>query len=522
VEAIKLSNPSYFMRKILFIALTLLSGAAMAQEPADALRYSMMGHGGSARTRAIGGAVVSLGGDITAAAVNPAGLAFFKTSEFVFTPTLGFNKTNINYLSNESTDKKTAFDISNFGFILPKEGSVNGNWRNFTVGLGMNRRANFNNQTFLKGNNNESSYSEKYLEELINNNVTNPNDAANNFPYGPSLALNTYLIDTISGPGGSVAGYRSLATPQTGVIQQQNVVTRGGINDYFIAASGNLMDRLFVGGGITFSQLKYERTTTFRETDATNNKNNYFNYFQTQETLLTEGIGVGLNLGIIVRPVDQIRIGAAFHSPVFYNLEDLYTTTITTDVEGYQGQSVLTQSSRDFNNGEAGEFQYDFTNPMRFMFGLSYIFQEVEDVSKQRGFISADIEFLNYGKSKFNTGSLTNGINYLDEVNTAIREQYRSAINFRLGGELKFNTIMARFGYNYMGNAYQSSAFKGTQSNISGGLGYRNRGYFIDFTYVHRMVKDASFPYRLDNGFFAPGLVKGTNGNIVMTVGMKF
>ncbi|MFM1969593.1 MAG: hypothetical protein RL152_970, partial [Bacteroidota bacterium] len=44
----------------------------------------------------------------------------------------------------------------------------------------------------------------------------------------------------------------------------------------------------------------------------------------------------------------------------------------------------------------------------------------------------------------------------------------------------------------------------------------------IDFTYVHRMVKDASFPYKLDNGFFAPGFVKGTNGNIVMTVGMKF
>ena len=109
------------MRKIFLIVLTFLSGAAMAQEPADALRYSMMGHGGSARTRAIGGAVVSLGGDITAAAVNPAGLAFFKTSEFVFTPTLGFNNTKINYLDNQSSNKKTAFDISNFGFILPKE-----------------------------------------------------------------------------------------------------------------------------------------------------------------------------------------------------------------------------------------------------------------------------------------------------------------------------------------------------------------------------------------------------------------
>ena len=503
------------------VAAILFTGTAIAQEPADALRYSMMGYGGSARTRAIGGAVVSLGGDITAAAVNPAGLAFFKTSEFVFTPTLGLNNTKINYLGNDSRDKKTAFDISNFGFILPKEGSVNGNWRNFTVGLGMNRRANFNNQTSLLGINNESSYSEKYLEELINKNVTNPNDAANNFPYGASLALNTYLIDTISGPNGTIAGYRSLATPQSGVIQQQNIVTRGGINDYFIAASGNFMDRLFVGGGITFSQLKFDRTSTYRETDATKKANN-FNYFETQETLLTEGIGVGINLGIIVRPVDQIRIGAAFHSPVFYNLEDLYTTKITTDVEGYQGQNVLSQSSRDFNNGEAGEFQYDYTNPMRFMFGISYIFQEVEDVKQQRGFISADIEFLNYGKSKFNTGSQTNGVNYLEEVNAAIKDQYGSAMNFRIGGELKFNTIMARLGYNYMGNAFQSTTLKGTQSNISGGLGYRNKGYFLDLTYVHRIVKDASFPYRLDNGFFAPGFVKGTNGNVVVTVGMKF
>jgi hypothetical protein len=510
------------MRKLFLVVATLLSGTAMAQEPADALRYSMMGHGGSARTRAIGGAVVSLGGDITAGAVNPAGLAFFRTSEFVFTPTFSLNNTKINYLDNESRDKKTALDISNFGFILPKEGSNNGNWRNFTVGLGMNRRANFNNQTILKGTNNQSSYAEKYLEELINNNITNPNDAASKFPYGASLALNTYLIDTLSGAGGTVAGYKSLSTPQTGVTQQQNISTKGGINDYYIAASGNYMDRLFVGGGITFSQLKFERTSTFRETDITNNKNNNFNYFETQETLLTEGIGVGINLGIIVRPIDQIRIGAAFHSPVLYNMDDLYTTKITTDVEGYQGQNVLTQSSRDFNNGEAGEFQYDYTNPMRFMFGISYIFQEVEDVKQQRGFISADVEFLNYGKAKFNTASLTNGVNYLNEVNAAIKDQYRSAINFRVGGELKFNTIMARVGYNYMGNAYQSTILKGTQSNISGGLGYRDKGYFLDLTYVHRIIKDAAFPYRLDNGFFAPGFVKGTNGNIVVTVGMKF
>jgi long-subunit fatty acid transport protein len=306
------------------------------------------------------------------------------------------------------------------------------------------------------------------------------------------------------------------------VIQEQSTVTSGGINDYYIAASGNYMDRLFVGGGVTFSQLKFERTNTFKETDATDNVNNNFKFFETQESLLTEGIGIGLNLGVIFKPVDQLRIGAAFHSPVLYNMEDLYTTKITTDVEGYQGKTLSTQSSRDFNNGEAGEFQYDFTTPTRWMFGVSYIFQAVEDVQQQRGFISADVEFLNYKKSKFNTGSLTNGVNYLEEVNTAIKEQYRSAINFRIGGELKFNTIMARFGYNHLGNTYQSTSLKSIQSNISGGLGYRDKGYFIDLTYIHQVVKDATFPYRLDNGFFEPGFIKGTNGNVVLTVGMKF
>jgi hypothetical protein len=48
-----------------------------SQEPIDALRYSMTGYGGTARARAIGGAIVALGGDISSASVNPAGLAFF-------------------------------------------------------------------------------------------------------------------------------------------------------------------------------------------------------------------------------------------------------------------------------------------------------------------------------------------------------------------------------------------------------------------------------------------------------------
>lgn len=504
----------------LFLALA-WSQHIIAQDPVDALRYSMLGHGGTARARAIGGAMTSLGGDISAAFINPAGLGLYKTGEFTFTPSLAFNNTSINYLDTKSKSNRIKPDFSNIGIVLPRPGSYNGNWRNFTYGIGMNKSVNFSNTTSLKGTNTQSSYSEKYLEELINKNITDPNAAAENFPYGSSLAFNTYLIDTLAGPGGSIKGYRSLATPQTGVFQKQDITTKGSINDYYVSASGNYMDKLFVGGGITFSNLKYERTTVFRESDATSNTKNNFNYFETEDYLMSEGVGVGLKLGLIVKPIERVRIGLAFHSPVMYNMDDRYSSKITTDLEGYQGNGILKQSSLDFNNGELGQYQYNFSNPMRLMAGISYVLNEVADVNMQKGFISADIEYLDYGNAKFSTAA-TNGDDYLNEVNSSIKEQYRSALNFKLGGELKFKTIMTRLGFNYMGNAYAMAPLKARQMNLSGGMGYRNLGFFVDLTYVHQLVKDTNFPYRLDNGFFEPGNVSGSNGNLLLTIGFKF
>src|SRR6476661_7527438 len=57
-----------------------------AQEPADALRYSWLTQNGTGRNQAIGGAGASLGGEFSSLFINPAGLGFYKTSEFVITP----------------------------------------------------------------------------------------------------------------------------------------------------------------------------------------------------------------------------------------------------------------------------------------------------------------------------------------------------------------------------------------------------------------------------------------------------
>jgi hypothetical protein len=241
------------------------------------------------------------------------------------------------------------------------------------------------------------------------------------------------------------------------------------------------------------------------------------------EYLSTTGVGINLKLGVIVRPIDQLRIGLALHTPTLYNIKDMYATTITSDLEGYAGNGTQTQSSRDFNNGFDGEFTYNFSNPLRLMGGISYVFSENADVSRQRGFISADIEYLNYQGSTFTASDATNNAgSYFTDLNQAVDRVYRSAINARVGGELKFETFMVRGGFAYFGNPYASGHDAAKRMKISGGLGYRNKGKFIDLTYVHQLTGDHYYPYRLDNGTFSPVDLRNGTGTVLLTFGFKF
>jgi hypothetical protein len=155
------------------------------------------------------------------------------------------------------------------------------------------------------------------------------------------------------------------------------------------------------------------------------------------------------------------------------------------------------------------------------MGGVAYVIREVQDVTKQRGFISADIEYTTYTSPRFSDPNDLSG-NYFDELNNTISDIYKSSINVRLGGELKFNTIMVRGGFGYFGNPYKDPELNGQRMNISGGLGYRNKGKFIDLTYMHQILNDGFYPYRLNDNFFAPVDMRGSTGNIMLTVGFKF
>jgi len=513
---------SFTMKAIcLIVFFSFAIGCSYAQEPSDALRYSYLTQpGGTARNQAIGGAGGSLGGEFTSLFINPAGLGFYKTGDFILTPSLSSKNVNANYLNSSESATDNNFNIGATGFVIggpTRSKSV----KSISFGVGVNRVADFNNHVYYRGTNYKSSYSEKYLEELVNNNVTDPNAAASNYPYGSSLAFNTYLIDTVQAADGSLSGYRTQADPSTGLIQENTINTTGGITDLAFGMGVNLQDKWYFGGTISIPFLNYKRNASYKESDATSNPNNNFNYFQANESLQTKGIGVNAKLGIIFKPVENVRLGLAFHTPTVYQLTDDYTTEVITDLEGYGGAGIKQQSSTDLTNGQPLQSKYNMTTPWRLILSGSYLFgNDIENVQSQKGFITADVEYVNYKNASFH--SVTNDAStadYYNSLNKTIDNLYKSTINARLGGELKFNTFMVRLGGAYYGNPYQNQTSDDVK--VTGGVGYRNKGIFLDLAYVYSMNKNVNYPYLLQDKPNTPAYLKTNRGNIVATIGFK-
>src|SRR3954449_1859866 len=115
------------MKKLFFFLLftTFAAITINAQVPDDALRNAWFIPGGTARYVSIGGAMGSLGGDITSNNINPAGIGLYKTREIVLSAGVMFNNNEFSYRGDNSSVSKTAFAYGPTGIVIgsSKQGS---------------------------------------------------------------------------------------------------------------------------------------------------------------------------------------------------------------------------------------------------------------------------------------------------------------------------------------------------------------------------------------------------------------
>ena len=514
------------MKKILLFPALLLSSFLFAQIPEDALRFSFFPQNGTARNMAIGGAMGSLGGDITANFVNPAGLGNYRTGELVFTPGFLMNTNKTNFRATDNKNNKTSFGMGPIGFVYGT-GNPNQPGTSQAFSLAITQTASYNNSIQYNGLNNYSSYSEKWAEQIAKSGMSIDNVLNSpSYAYGAAPALYTYLVDTFRVNGNlQVRALPENILDAGQALRQQNTLdTKGSQHEVAIGYAVNKKDKFLFGMSLGIPIMKYNSISTFKENDTSSNKLNGFDSFTYTDEYTTSGAGINAKIGFIFKPTEHVRIGFAMHTPTYMaSLTDKRTTSLVANTENYEG--LHNASSLTFTNDQPGESKYSMTTPLKLMVSGSYVFNEIEDVRKQKGFLTADIEFVNHKGSNFYSANETptaDDKQYYQSLNNVIKNQYKGNFNFRLGGELKFNTFMTRLGFAYYTNPYKDAEIDAHQMLLSGGIGYRHQGIFIDLTYVYSIKKDVNFPYRLQDRANTFASINNQLGNIILSVGCKF
>ena len=146
------------MKKIITLCLSLTMVAGLfAQTAEDALGIAQDYYEGTARSMAMGNAFTALGGDLGAIGINPASSGVFRCSQITFSPSLTTSRSAVNYLGNNTSDKKTGLTISNFGTVITFDTGNYTGLLNYNFGVVYNKKSSFRSVMRAAGTTSNSS-----------------------------------------------------------------------------------------------------------------------------------------------------------------------------------------------------------------------------------------------------------------------------------------------------------------------------------------------------------------------------
>lgn len=480
------------MKRNLFIAaILILQLSVFGQYAEDALRYSQLYYQGTARNMALGSALSAMGGDFSVLSINPGGIGVFRSNDFSASIEAFSSKVTSDYNGTSSDASKTMFDISNIGYVLAKQiGRGGRGWKYWQVGFGMNRLNNYNGSSVIRGMNSDgqggarSSKIDVYYEQMLDMfDAGYGIDEVHDYdPFYLGPAWETYLFDTIRGQNDEL----NLVSPVpygSDIEQIQTTQTKGSNNEFLVSAGANFDDILYVGATLGLPYIRYFRETTYEEYNASDTVDT-FNNWSVYDELKTTGWGVNFKLGAVIRPIDFLRIGLAFHTPTYYfSMKDQWRTYTTSSVFAFSDDKWFDGSYES----PAGEYKYKLTTPMRFIGSLAFVVKKI-------GFISADYEYAGYGQAKFKAKDYG-----FEGENADIKNSFKSVSIIRVGTEWRISKISLRAGYALHGSPYKDDLNDGQRQSISGGIGYRGDNFAIDFAYVHSTKKEDYYLYSYSN-----------------------
>lgn len=472
------------MNKTLLISILAFSTATVfAQGIEDLTRFSARGLYGSPRFVATGGAFGALGNDFTGIQVNPAGAAVFRRNEMG----IAFNFQNINnnadYYGSPAMGNDFNLSAPQFGFVTKLNSSSK---TPLALAITMNRTADFNGNRIVRTNNATGSILDFWADAGFG-------IAPADLPFEPGLAFDAYLIN----PNGE--GYDYDANTNA-VRVNHSTETRGRANEFGITLAGTHKNKLHFGATLNIATFRFFESSTYTETFQPGGD---VNDLKWNKILDQNGSGINLRAGIIYRLNQMIRLGISGTTPTYYQITDIYSTTIsgTTISEGTQTPPTI--DSEIFYGARTPG---DITASAAFVLG-------------KNGFISADYRLLNFAAAQFGRTSFEGN---LDDVNAIADENLGWVQNLRVGGEWRLNQFFLRGGYNLTTSPFKQNPEDGLMQIITGGLGFRANNVEFNVAIAHAITNNAYRPFPAITPLNLAGTQTLTNTSFVFGLGYRF
>lgn len=577
-------------RYLLLCFPALLTFMAKGQSAIEAINFTQQDLNGTARFMSMGGAFGALGGDLSSISVNPAGIGVYRSNDIGITMGLDCQSATSNSDGFKEKTNLTKFQLKNaggvftirlnnstipnlnFGFTYNKDVSFNRHVRGYFPNL-RNSLSNYIAGVTNYGPSEGQSWTEADLHDTDSFNAWNPGDGGEAAPWMSILGYEGFLITPIGNKNNpNWVGQFGSGTSGAGMYEFKET---GSVDSYNISLGGNIANTVFWGMDFDIVNFNYGISNYWGESlkDAyVEADGGYLEKIKANWSLnnayQASGTGFNYKLGVIVKPIQELRFGFAFHTPTWYSLSETYTGKLNYQY-GSQNPGWVS-----YNRGNPATVDMNFRTPWRLV-------ASVAGVIGGRFIISADYEWANYKSMRFSTPSY-NGWDYdggydydypfdnwwdypyyantnqtksgqyitsydtYKTTNQDIHKYCQKTNTFRLGAEFRISSNFSiRAGYSYISSPITEKArhgeeiiytsdtrpsfkFNNSTNFITAGLGYKGKHFYADLAYVYKHQFSEFFAYPTD-----PANIKEidttphsrigfSNSRILLTMGVRF
>ena len=226
-------------RHLLPLLFFCFSAALFSQTATDALKYSYLTPGGTARFLGAGGAFGALGAEFSTLSQNPAGLATYRTDELMLTPALRFSNTDATLAGAGNptlSESKSHFHFDNVGIVFNTT-PRGGHWKTFNVGIGYNQLANYNQGVNYSGNGNGTILN-NWFASAQHDAPTGVEDDLDPFTSRLASDVNAIYFED------NVWKYDFSGNPDERIERTQSLTQSGTMNEMVLSFAGNYEEKL--------------------------------------------------------------------------------------------------------------------------------------------------------------------------------------------------------------------------------------------------------------------------------------